>query len=74
MKCRSGPHQTGLLATGPCRAKPSPASPNHHGRCALFWDIMQHRELIHYQCSGTTYRSHLQETRNPQGRRQHHWS
>jgi hypothetical protein len=34
-------------------------------RSALFWDITQRRAVIPYRCFGTTYRSHLQELRNP---------
>jgi len=30
MKYWTGLRQTGVFCTGPCRAKPRPASPNHH--------------------------------------------
>jgi len=30
IKGRTGLRQTGALCNGPCRAKPRPASPNHH--------------------------------------------
>jgi len=50
MKQQTGPHQTALLWTGPCGAKPRPASPNCHGRSVLFWDITQCRVVIPYWC------------------------
>lgn len=43
------PQQTGSLSMGPCRAKPSYASPNHEVRYTLFLDIMQCRVIITYQ-------------------------
>ena len=56
---------TRLLWTGPCRAKPWPASPNCHVRSPVFWDIMHHWVVIPYWNFGTTYLSHLQGLRNP---------
>ena len=53
-KCWTGPRQAGLLWTGPCRAKPRPASSDHHVRSALLQDIKQYRVVIHYLHFGTT--------------------
>ena len=41
-------------------------------RSALFWVITQHRVVIPYRRFGTTYRSHLQGSRNP--RRKSSWN
>jgi len=64
-KNRTALHHTRLLWTGPCEAKSWPASPNHHVRSSLFWDIMQRWVVIHYKCTGRNYCSHLQRSRNP---------
>jgi hypothetical protein len=45
MKHHTWLKQTGSLWTGPCRAKPRPASPNH-ARSVLFWDITQSTVVI----------------------------
>jgi len=39
----------------------------------LFWAITQWRVVIPYRHFGTTYRSHLQGSRNPKERREHDW-
>jgi hypothetical protein len=65
MKCWTAPHQTRSYWTGPCIAKPWPASPNHHVKSPIFRNITQHRVVIPYQCFRTTYWSHLQGSRNP---------
>ena len=65
MKCWTGPLQTGLLWTGPCGAELWLASPNHHVRSLLFWDITKCRFVNPYQHLRTSERSHLQGSRNP---------
>ena len=62
MKCQTGLCWTRWLWKG---AKTRPASPNHHVRSALFWDITQHRVVIPYRCFGTTYWSRVQRSRYP---------
>ena len=70
MKHRTGLCHTGSFWTGPCRAKPSPASPNHV-KSALFWDITQCRAVIPHRHFVTTHWSQLQMSRNPKDRTQH---
>jgi len=41
------------------------ASAAKYLKSALFWDITQYRVVIPYRLFGTTYRSHLQVSRNP---------
>ena len=64
MKCRTAVHQTRLLSTRPCRAKPLPALPYCHVR---YVHIAQQRVVIPYQHFGTIYLSHLQGSSNPKG-------
>jgi hypothetical protein len=54
-----GLHHAGPLGTTPHRVKPRPASPDHHMRSALLWDITQCRLVIPYWLFGTTWRYHL---------------
>jgi len=46
MRYQTAPRQTGSLWTGPCGAKPRPATPNFHVKSPLFWDITQHWVVI----------------------------
>jgi len=70
MKHQTGLCSTGTFWTGPCRAKPNPASPNHV-RSAFFWDITQCRVVIPHQHFVTTYWSQFQRSRNPKERNKH---
>jgi len=70
MKHQTGLCSTGTFWTGPCRAKPNPASPNHV-RSAFFWDITQCRVVIPHQHFVTTYWSQFQRSRNPKERNEH---
>ena len=67
-------HQSSLLWTRSCRAKPWPALPNCHVKSPLFWDIMQHWEIILYQCFGTTCLSHFPGSESLKERTEHDWS
>jgi len=65
-------HQTTSLWTRPCGTKPRPALPNHV-LSSLFWDIMQHKVEIHYQCCEKSYQFHFQKQRNPKHKTEHDW-
>jgi len=54
-------------------SQPRPALTNRHVTSPLFWDIMQCWVATPCQHFGTTYRSHLQGSRNPKERKQHDW-
>jgi len=41
------------------------ATVNKETSSALFWDIIQRTEVIPFRRFGTTYRSHIQASRNP---------